>query len=41
MIAIDLSEEQSFDADRKAIQQINSSGNLDEGGALKMFFITE
>ena len=41
VIAIDLSKEQSFDADPKAIQQINSTGNLDEGGALKMFFTTE
>ena len=29
MIAIDLSKQQALDADRKAIQQINFTGNLD------------
>ena len=31
MIAIDLSKQQAFDADPKAIQQINFTGNLDRG----------
>ena len=30
MIAIDLSKHQSFDADPKAIQQINFTGNLEK-----------
>ena len=29
MIAIDLSKEQELDTDPKAIQQINSTGNVD------------
>ena len=28
MIAIDLSKQKAFDADRKAIQQVNFAGNL-------------
>ena len=41
MIAIDLSKEQTLDADPKAIQQINFTGNLaGEGNAnTKMFLI--
>ena len=39
MIAIDLSKQQTLDADPKAIQQINFSANLDQGGKRKMFFI--
>ena len=31
MIAIDLSKQQSLDADTKAIQQINFTGNMNEG----------
>ena len=41
MIAIDLSKQQTLDADPKAIQQINFSANLDQGGKRKMFFIME
>ena len=41
MIAIDLSKQQSLDADPKAIQQINFTGNLDGAGQAAMFFITE
>ena len=39
MIAIDLSKQQALDADPKAIQQINFTGNLDEQSAI--FFIVE
>ena len=38
MIAIDLSKQQTLDADPQAIQQINFAGNLDQQA---MFFITE
>ena len=41
MIAIDLSEQQVFDADPRAIQQINFTGKLDRGGNATMFFIIE
>ena len=43
MIAIDLSKQQARDADPKAIQQINVTGNLDQGGNANtaMFFIIE
>ena len=39
MIAIDLSKQQALDADPKAMQQINFTGNLDR--AATMFFIIE
>ena len=32
MIAIDLSKQQEFDADPKALQQINFTENLDQAG---------
>ena len=35
MIAIDLSKKQALDADQKAIQQINFTGNLDWGGGFR------
>ena len=39
MIAIDLSKQQTLDADPKAIQQINFTGNLArEGNANKAMF---
>ena len=38
MIAIDLSKQQTLDADPQAIQQINFARNLDQQA---MFFITE
>ena len=41
MIAIDLSKKQVFDADSRAIQQINFTANLDRAGNTLMFFITE
>ena len=39
MIVIDLSKQQAFDADPKAIQQINFTGNLEEQSTI--FFIIE
>ena len=41
MITIDLSKQQALDADRRAIQQINFTENLDRNGNTTMFFITE
>ena len=45
MIAIDLSKQQALDADPKAIQQINFTGNLNRGENVNnntiMFFITK
>ena len=40
MIAIDLSKQQALDADPKAIQQINFTGNL-ENSAVIIFIIEE
>ena len=37
---MDLSKQQALDADRKAIKQINFTGNLEEEDT-KMFFIIE
>ena len=41
LIAIDLSKQQKLDADPKAIQQINFTGNLTRGEGALMFFIIE
>ena len=43
MITIDLSKQQALDADPKAMQQINFTGNLapEENVSSKMFFIIE
>ena len=41
MIAIDLSQQQAFDADPKAIQQINFTANLDRGRNTTILFIIE
>ena len=41
MIKIDLSKQQELDADPKALQQINFTGNLDRLGNTAMFFIIE
>ena len=41
LIALDLSKQQKLDADPKAIQQINFTGNLDLDGNTQMFFIIE
>ena len=40
LIAIDLSKQQELDADPKAIQQINFSGNLENDNS-RIFFIIE
>ena len=39
MIIIDLSKQQALDADPKAIQQINFTGNLERDNGAIMFFI--
>ena len=41
MIAIDLGKQQVFDADQRAIQQINFAANLDRAGNTAMFFNIE
>ena len=41
MIAIDLSKQQAFSADPKAIQQTNFTGNRERAENTKMFFIIE
>ena len=41
MIAIDLSKQQTLDADPKAIQQINVTANLDRDGNTRFYFIIE
>ena len=41
MIAIDLSKQQALDADPKAIQQINFTGNLSGNNNRLIFFTTE
>ena len=41
MIAIDLSKQKVFDADPRAIQEINFTANLDRDGNTTMFFIIE
>ena len=41
MIAVDLSEQQVLDSDRKAIQQINFAENLDRLGNTRRFFLLE
>ena len=41
MIAIDLSKQQAWDADPRAIQQINFTANLDRDDGTAMFFIIE
>ena len=38
MIAIDLSKQQTLDADPKAIQQINFTVNLERTGKCKILF---
>ena len=38
LIAIDLSKQRAIDANRKAIQQINFNGNLNQDGNTTMFF---
>ena len=41
LVAIDLSKQQKLDADSKAIQQINFTGNLDRAEGSTTFFIIE
>ena len=41
LIAIDLSKQQKLDADPKAIQKINFTGNLTREGGARMYFIIE
>ena len=41
MIAVDLSKQQALDADPKAINQINSTANLDRAGNIRIYFILE
>ena len=41
MIAIDLSKEQSLDADPKAIQQTNFTANLDRAGNTIFYLVVE
>ena len=41
MIAIDLRKQQALYADPKAIQQINFTLNIDQGGQTAMYFIIE
>ena len=41
MIAVDLSKQQALDADPRAIQQINSTANLDRAGNTTIYFISE
>ena len=41
IIATDLSEQQKLDADPKAIQQIDFTGNLARAEGLRMYFTTE
>ena len=41
MIATDLSKQQALDADLKAIQQINFTGNLDRPEDATIIFIIE
>ena len=41
LIAMDLSKQQKLDADPKAIQRINFTGNLSRVEAATMFFIIE
>ena len=41
MIAINLSKQQTLDADPTANQQINFTANLDRAGNTTMFFIIE
>ena len=41
MLAIGLSKQEALDADPKAMQQINFTGNLDRGTGATIFFTFE
>ena len=41
MVAEDLSKQQALDADRKEIQQINFTANLDRAGNTRFYLILQ
>ena len=41
IIPVDLSKQQALDADPRAVQQINSTANLDRAGNTRVYFIPE
>ena len=41
MIAVDFSKQQAQDTDRRAIQQINFTANLNRTGNTRVYFILE
>ena len=41
MIAVDLSKQQALDANPRATQQINFTGNLNRAGNIRIYFILE
>ena len=41
MIAVDLTKQQTLDADPRVIQQINFASNLDRAGNTRFYFILE
>ena len=41
MVAIDLSKQQALDADRRAVQQINFTANLDRANRTRIYLILE
>ena len=41
LTGIDLSKQQSLDANQKAIQEINFTGNVDRNNGATMFFVIE
>ena len=41
MVAIDLSKQQTLDADPRAIRQVNFTANLDRAGNTRIYFIPE
>ena len=41
MVAVDLSKQKALDFDRKTIQQINFTANLDRAGNPRVYFILE
>ena len=41
MIGVDLSKQQTLDADPRAIQQINFTANIDRAGNTRIYFILE
>ena len=41
MIIVDLSKQETLDADPKAVQKINFTANLDRAGNSRIYFILE